>query len=464
MEPNTLIQRYLLGIATEDEVRELEAALESSAELRREFVRASQMDVVGREVAIEQSIGVGEFRVLPAESSDETRRHSWRRFGRRYGWLIATVAASFLLMLTFWPRSEPSIATIVSSENAAWESALSTRPGDQLTAGTLNLKAGVATIRFTKGAELLLEAPATLELISDMRCRLESGAGVVNVPDSAIGFVVETPGGYTEDFGTRFAIRVDEEEQQSDLQLIEGEIEVHHMRSGKSLRLRDVGAAVLVSEESIRLVQDSDGTDDENSSAKPEILVIGTNGRCGTAMPRFQKRSKYIDPAILSVKRSGSGKWDFRSFFSFDLSGVDVDRVSSVRLRLNLVPSKRGLVSRLPKVNRFGIYGLTNQAKTNWEIESSWEDAPGPEDGILLGTFDIERSQSRGVFGIEGDILLQFLKQQLDQPVTLILVRETTQIEGTARDAGGPGMTHMFASDSHPESVGPQLEFTVKGR
>lgn len=41
-------------------------------------------------------------------------------------------------------------------------------------------------------------------------------------------------------------------------------------------------------------------------------------------------------------------------------------------------------------------------------------------------------------------------------PVTLILVRETTQVEGV-----GPGLAHLFASDSHPESVGPMLEFSL---
>lgn len=455
-----LIQRYLLGVASEEEVAELEEQLKASEELRHEYVRASQLDVVGREVAIELSVADG-GKQLPGGASESQVVTAWQRYSGKFSLLLAA-AASLMMAYVLWPRADESVATIVSSENAAWESSLPTLPGDQLHAGTLNLRAGMATIRFGKGAELLLEAPATLEIISEMRCRLESGAAVVNVPDTSIGFVVESPGGYAEDFGTSFAVRVDDNESRSDFELIEGEIKVHHEITGDSVRLINAGAAVVVSDESIHRVEDLAAPDDPEApedvgATTQRVVVIGTEGRCGTAMPRFEKRWKFIDPTILSVKRSNSGKWDYRSFFSFRVEDIDFTQVADVRLRLNLLPSQRGLASRLPKINRFGIYGLTNETKMNWEVESRWEESPGPEDGILLGTFEVERSQTRGVFGIEGKALLEFLQTQGQRPVTLILSRETTQIEGV-----GPGLTHMFASDSHPESVGPQLEITYK--
>lgn len=137
-------------------------------------------------------------------------------------------------------------------------------------------------------------------------------------------------------------------------------------------------------------------------------------------------------------------------------AGIDLQPVTSARLRLNLVPSTRGLASRLPKINRFGIYGVTNDAKVNWPNETLWDDSPSPEDGVLLGTFEIPRSQQRGSFGIQNVDLLDFLKSSRDGSATLVLIRETTQIEGE-----GPGLTHLFASDSHPESVGPMLEFSI---
>ena len=38
-----------------------------------------------------------------------------------------------------------------------------------------------------------------------------------------------------------------------------------------------------------------------------------------------------------------------------------------------VIRNTRELVSALPKINRFGIYELTNQAKAAWQIESLWK-------------------------------------------------------------------------------------------
>ena len=127
-----------------------------------------------------------------------------------------------------------------------------------------------------------------------------------------------------------------------------------------------------------------------------------------------------------------------------------------MRLRLNMVASTRGLASRLPKINRFGIYGVTRQEKADWPTDCLWEQSPGPEDGVLLGTFEIPRSQQRGSFGVENTDLLNFLKEHHDGSVTFVLVRQTSQIEGV-----GPDLTHLFTSDFHPEAVGPMLEFSL---
>ena len=146
-----------------------------------------------------------------------------------------------------------------------------------------------------------------------------------------------------------------------------------------------------------------------------------------------------------------------RSFFEFDLADIQRAKLKSVKLRINQVPSYRGSASLLPKINRFALYGLTNPAKAGWKIESAWEESPGSEDGVLLGTFEILRSQQRGTIEIETQELLTFLRDHDDRPVTLILIRETSRASGV-----GPAMTHMFASDKHPEAVGPLLELGIR--
>jgi len=443
MKDRSLVHRYLLGDLSEEEVQQLDRLLADDSGLRREFVIAAAAEAGLRENAFERAV------VPPAPvQAKRPRRYLWAG--------LAAIAAAVVVMLAISPLlfRQQAVATLASSENAAWESALPTKPGSKLAPGLLNLKSGVATIRFNSGAEVVLEAPAGLEVITPVKARLLRGAAMIDVPDSATGFVVETPDGYAIDYGTRFAVRVDQHRKQSDFEIIEGEITVHHPGTGSEVRLTGQGQAATVSELSIVVA------DAEQQEATPEaprkVIRIGTHGRTGSAMRREQKRHKYIRREFLSVKRTKSGKWDHRSFFSFDVSKVDLNNVEAARLRLNLVPSSRGTVSRLPKVNRFGVYGLTNQAKVDWPVDCLWEQSPGPDDGVLLGAFEIPRSQQRGSFGIENVALLDFLRTHKDAPVTLILVRETTQIEGV-----GAGLTHLFASDIHPEAVGPLLEFTT---
>ena len=444
MEHQSLIHRYLLGDVTADEVEQLGRLLSEQPELRREYILAAATDTCLRDIALERAVELSRI-VHPLQSN------------RFWVWSMAgAVAVAVLLVVTLRPatHSEESLATLVSSENAAWESALPTVPGSQLTAGTLRLKSGIATLQFATGAEMILEAPAQLELLSAMRCRLLDGVALVEAPESAIGFVVETPSGYAVDYGTRFAVRVDSSRGDSDFELIEGEIGVHHGSTGEEIRLTQPLRGVTVNAESLRMRSDDDS--EVVASANAEVVRIGTAGRATSVLPN-NKRHKYIDPEVLSVKKTENGKWDYRSCFAFEVAEFDFSDVTAARLRLNLVPSRRGLASRLPLTSRFGVYGLTNAAKADWSIDATWENSPAPEDGVLLGTFDIPRSAQRGSFGIANEELQEFLKQNTGQSVTLILVRLTTQIEGE-----GPGLTHMFASDSHPEAVGPLLELTIE--
>ncbi|TWT42786.1 FecR protein [Thalassoglobus neptunius] len=444
MEPQSLIHRYLIGTATEDDVQKLEILLLKHPELRREFVTAVATDTGLRDIALERAVNSATNARFPRTN----RFRTWS--------MVGVVAATVLLFLVLRTAIQPieNVAMLVSSENASWESVLPTVPGSQLTPGILRLKSGIATLRFPTGAEMILEAPVHLELISAMRCRLLDGVALVEVPEAAIGFVVETPSGYAVDYGTRFAVRVDSTRGDSVFELIEGEIGVHHSATGEEIRLKEPHKEVTVSTESMHIRTEEDSA--FVPSANTELVRIGTAGRSTSVLPN-NKRHKFIDSEVLSVRKTENGKWDYRSFFEFDLTDVELKDVLSARLRLNLVPSRRGLVSRLSLINRFGVYGLTNPEKADWSVDATWEDSPSPEDGVLLGTFEIERSAQRGSFGIANDQLLEFLKNNSGKPVTLTLVRLTTQIEGK-----GPVLAHMFASDSHPEAVGPLLELTVK--
>jgi len=441
---------------SEDQAEELNQLLRESKEARRTFSAEARLHGLLHSVAAEDAIQrVTDIPAATLQNGSRGLRVNWRP-----AWLMlaSAIVASMIVALGIqwwhWSSGPLSVATLESSENAAWVSELPTTQGSELAPGLLSLKTGVATVRFHSGAKVVVEAPAQLQLISPMRGRLLSGAAVIDVPEPAIGFVIETPGGYAVDYGTRFAVRVDQEEKQSNFEIIEGEIAVHHAKSGDEVRLTGQNKAAMVSERSLVIMD----LEQEVEVAKPSanVIRIGTNGRAGSAMRRDEKRHKFIKPEYLSVKHTGSGKWDHRSFFAFDVSAVNLDQVASARLRLNLVPSTRGFASRLPAINLFGVYGMTNRKKDGWKTGGAWDESPGPSDGVRLGAFEVPRSQQRGSFVLQNVELLNFIKANRDRPITLILVRETTQIEGV-----GPGLTHLFASGSHPEAVGPMLELTV---
>lgn len=74
--------------------------------------------------------------------------------------------------------------------------------------GTWTLKGGVAELRMTSGARLILESPARLVLLEKDEVELQQGKVVVHCPVEARGFRVTTPEAYMMDLGTEFAVSV----------------------------------------------------------------------------------------------------------------------------------------------------------------------------------------------------------------------------------------------------------------
>ncbi|MCC9642079.1 FecR domain-containing protein [Rhodopirellula sp. JC740] len=442
MDNSELIQQYLLGTLSADQVAELEERMADSPSLRRQFAMAAAIDAGLRDAAIESSMEPP----LPSELKPTSQ--SWVQ----QALLSIAIAAGLLLAVGVWlnVRQPSAIASLQTSENAAWESTLPTTVGSRLPPGVMKLATGIATIAFDSGATATLEAPAEFQLLSAVRMSVKRGAAVLDVPESAHGFVVETPGGYAVDHGTQFAVSVNGDSQTSEFEVMQGEISVHHSASGKALRLQNEQMASLSSSE---LATRDDDPNAEPSESEPTFVRVGTDGR-STYVIRNNRRGKWINPELLMVKQADSRKWDTRAMFRMDLRDIDLSKMQSARLRLNQVPSGKGFASRLPPQNIFAVYGVTVPDRETWGDDPTWEDAPDTDDGVLLGRFEIPRSQTTGTFGIQTPELLDFLRSDQDQKVTFVVVRETRLIEGSDR-----GLVHAFASDSHPERSGPLLEF-----
>lgn len=96
--------------------------------------------------------------------------------------------------------------------------------GKALTAGDIRLPSGRMNISFADGAQLVVEGPSQLSLLSPSRARLLGGKATAHVPEAARGFTIETPGVEVVDLGTEFGVAVDESGV-SDVHVFRGEVE-----------------------------------------------------------------------------------------------------------------------------------------------------------------------------------------------------------------------------------------------
>ena len=434
-----VISRYLDQQLNKEEVSKLEESLRSNPTLRKKFYR--QVNVIS---ALEEkfSVKLPDEKIITLESNQSN--HTLTA-------LVACFVVGIGFLIYSFLQKPETLAILVSNENAAWESSLPTTTGSPLVRGMMKLKSGVATIRFSSGAEVTLEAPSEIELKTPMEGKLLSGNVVVNVPESAHGFILSTPSGYAVDHGTAFGVSVNKSGTFSNFKVLEGEISLHSPK-GESLFLLEHESATLnlsgISGKSIISAEESP----LNLNKGEKNLRIQTDGKCQSVIRNNE--IEYLDQDFLMVKLdTGSNPYERRAIFNFKQDQVDWSKIKKSRLRLNLVPCGLGHRVYLPKTNRFKLYALAGFTGVESWKNLKWGEAPTTESATLVGRFEIPRSQERGSITIESNELLEFLKSNNASEYTFILTRETTETKGS-------GMVHAFASDSHPEASGPTLELS----
>lgn len=131
---------------------------------------------------------------------------------------------------------------------------------------------------------------------------------------------------------------------------------------------------------------------------------------------------------------------------------------------MNFTPTGWGLASSVSD-SEFTVYGVTGEREDDWTYRSmTWQNAPAniintgdtlkTGQAKKLGTFSIAQGIQRGQFGISGDSLVEFLRSESDQNVTLVVVRNTQETEGG-------GLVHGIASRRHPALPAPTLAIRV---
>lgn len=233
IDVSDLVVRYLDGALTPEEQRRLNDLLRTDPAQRRRFVEASLQAAMVREVV---------SRRRAAEPPARTRR----RWAVGAGAALAVAAAVVLFLVRPREGAVPPnerVAIVSRAEGAVWaRGSLPVEEGRVLGRGRIELRAGKARIDFFGGAQVLLAAPAVLELVSPRRGFLHSGQVSARVHDQAVGFVLGAPGAKVFDLGTEFALAADPAGR-SDVQVFEGEVEASVLGpDGTTLESTIVGA------------------------------------------------------------------------------------------------------------------------------------------------------------------------------------------------------------------------------
>jgi len=218
-----LLQRYFDEILTSEERAELSTTLLASSRAREEFWEFARWNALIRQWG-EAEWGRRDAEKLalrPLPSAIPTSKRAIATVPKvvpfpsplRKLWPVALAAAATVALfaslpsLLPWKKKTPSIsvAVLTHSADAVWaDGDLGRQRGESLTPGWLHLKSGAVQIEFSRGARVVLEGPADLELLNDNEAYLRDGKLRAQVPEPAHGFTVRTSGFAVVDYGTEF--------------------------------------------------------------------------------------------------------------------------------------------------------------------------------------------------------------------------------------------------------------------
>ncbi len=197
-----------------------------------------------------------------AESIEKHQSPSATTSGRRSMLAFASLAVAVLLLVSTvayfsWQKLKNNqtaeaihVAVVTQSVGAYDGDGVAIRSGQQVLSGQLHLDRGLIRLDFTSGARVAVEGPAEIDVVDDMRVILVRGVATATIPESAIGFVVDTETAHVVDLGTAFGVSVGDDGT-TDVCVFAGEVSVARKGSiEKQPSLVREGHAVRATEQS----------------------------------------------------------------------------------------------------------------------------------------------------------------------------------------------------------------------
>ena len=228
-----LISAYLDQELTAEEKRELEEMLLASSRAREIFLDRAEWHGLLREQALQ-----GHAALLMAAEAPTPKLVPFRR---KAAWLGAAIAACIALGWWLLPRHTPEepvtagrksapaserVALLAQAIDVTWEEGSGNfGVGSALPIGWVKIASGTLRLDFYSGARVILEGPASLELLSPDLARLEKGKLTARVPPPAEGFTVISSDLRVVDRGTEFGMNVSGTND-CEVHVFDGEVEL----------------------------------------------------------------------------------------------------------------------------------------------------------------------------------------------------------------------------------------------
>jgi hypothetical protein len=238
--PEVLLEtvgRIADGTASAEEVREVNAALRSDAELRRAYLRYMNLESALASAAAARPVVVRKPSPLP-----------WVRWAAVAS-LAAAVVVCVLLRMERPPEVVAPFATLVAAHDAVWgdpnvELALN---GGQLPSVSIRLESGTAEFLLNDGATVVLRGPAAVRFPQPKRVHVEGGRVVCRCPSPESRITVETASTEVVDLGTEFFVEA-RADRSALVAVLSGEVRVgaeQHLRKGEAAEVRADGILIV---------------------------------------------------------------------------------------------------------------------------------------------------------------------------------------------------------------------------
>ncbi len=280
MKLDEQIQRYLDGLATAEEVQQLQNILLTQPDARRLFADLANLDAA----LAEQAAGW--------DSPVQAKSAKPLRTSISHLWLAAAATLALCITGTWWWQSSNAVHATVA--HGIGSSVFS--EGMQIHGAAYEMEAGTVEFITARGAKVVIEAPASFRFENGQRLRLERGRVAADVPPSAKGFTVVTPSGQAVDLGTQFGVDVPQQGQ-AEIHVFKGEVIAQSSKGGKSHSLKDGQAYSLQSGAgAAREIRSAAFIQPDEMPALQAALTSGQRARSDAAMATLRQ-----DPALITL-------------------------------------------------------------------------------------------------------------------------------------------------------------------